>query len=100
MRANYHTHCDFCDGRASAEIMAGAAAAAGYEVLGFSSHSPLPFPSEGNMPLSRLGDYKAEIKRLAAAWRDRGLEILLGLEIEWVPGISSPRDENVRLRDG
>ena len=92
MRANYHTHCDFCDGRASAEIMAGAAAAAGYEVLGFSSHSPLPFPSEGNMPLSRLGDYKAEIKRLAAAWRDRGLEILLGLEIEWVPGISSPRD--------
>lgn len=28
MRANYHTHCDFCDGRASAEIMAGAAAAA------------------------------------------------------------------------
>jgi len=93
VRTNYHTHCQFCDGRATAEKMAEAAFAAGYQVLGFSSHSPLPFPSEGNMELSRLGEYKAEILRLAAQWRDRGLEILLGLEIEWVPGLSSPRDE-------
>lgn len=93
MRANYHTHCEFCDGRASAAAMARAAFDAGYSVLGFSSHSPLPFPAEGNMELSRMGEYKAEIRRLGREWEDRGLEVLLGLEIEYLPGRSSPRDE-------
>jgi histidinol-phosphatase (PHP family) len=93
VRANYHTHCDFCDGRASAADMAKAAAAAGYEVLGFSSHCPLPFPSEGNMELSRLGEYVAGIRRLGREWSSHGLEILLGLEIDWIPGLCSPRDE-------
>ena len=93
MRVNYHTHCEFCDGRASAAEMAAAAAEKGYQVLGFSSHSPLPFPSEGNMERSRLGEYVVEIRRLGREWEGKGLEILLGLEIEWVKGISSPRDE-------
>ncbi|MGA2547129.1 MAG: histidinol-phosphatase [Rectinemataceae bacterium] len=96
MRANYHTHCDFCDGRATAAEMAAAAAAKGYRILGFSSHSPLPFPNEGNMELSRLGEYAAEIRRLGREWEGRGLEILLGLEIEWVKSLSSPRDELFR----
>jgi histidinol-phosphatase (PHP family) len=73
--------------------MAAAASAAGYAILGFSSHSPLPFYSEGNMDISRLDEYKAEIRRLSREWKDRSLEILLGLEIEWVRGISSPRDK-------
>jgi histidinol-phosphatase (PHP family) len=73
--------------------MAAAAAAKGYRILGFSSHSPLPFPNEGNMELSRLGEYAAEIRRLGREWEGRGLEILLGLEIEWIKGLSSPRDE-------
>jgi len=93
VRANYHTHSSFCDGRASAEDMASAAAAAGYRVLGFSSHCPLPFHNEGNMELSRLGEYRAEIRRLGGTWAERGMEVLLGLEIDWVPGLCSPRDE-------
>ncbi len=93
MRANYHTHCDYCDGRASAAEMAAAAAAAGYSILGFSSHCPLPFPSEGNMELSRMGDYRDEIRSLGREWQDRGLEILYGLEIDYVEGQCSPRDE-------
>jgi histidinol-phosphatase (PHP family) len=92
VRTNYHTHTEFCDGRASAAEMAAAAAAAGYSVLGFSSHAPLPFHNEGNMELARLGDYKAEVRRLGREWEERGLEVLLGLEIEWVPGLCSPRD--------
>jgi histidinol-phosphatase (PHP family) len=96
MRANYHTHCEFCDGHASAAAMAEAAAAKGYGILGFSSHCPLPFPSEGNMELSRLGEYRAEVRRIGREWEGRGLEILLGLEIDWVPGLRSPRDEVFR----
>jgi histidinol-phosphatase (PHP family) len=93
VRANYHTHCDFCDGRASAADMAAAAADVGYDVLGFSSHCPLPFPGDGNMELSRLGEYKTEIRRLGREWAPRSLEILVGLEIDWIPGLCSPRDE-------
>lgn len=96
MRTNYHTHSEFCDGRATAAEMTAAAAAAGFDVLGFSSHGPLPFPNEGNMELSRFGEYRAEIRRLAAEWEGRGLEVLLGLEIDWVPGVCSPRDELFR----
>jgi histidinol-phosphatase (PHP family) len=93
VRANYHTHCEFCDGRASAAEMARAAHAAGYRILGFSSHCPLPFQNDGNMELSRLGEYEAEIRRLGREWSGRGLEVLLGLEIDWIPGLCSPRDE-------
>jgi histidinol-phosphatase (PHP family) len=93
VRANYHTHCDFCDGRTSAADMASAAAAAGYRVLGFSSHAPLPFPGDGNLELSRLGEYRDEIRRLGREWAPAGLEVLLGLEIDWIPGLCSPRDE-------
>ena len=92
MRTNYHTHCDFCDGRSTAAAMAEAASAAGYRVLGFSSHSPLPFFNDGNMELARLPDYVAEVRRLEREWAPRGLEILLGLEIEWLAGLCSPRD--------
>jgi histidinol-phosphatase (PHP family) len=93
VRANYHTHCDYCDGRASAAAMAEAAAAAGYSVLGFSSHAPLPFPGDGNMESARLGEYRDEIRALGRAWKGRGLEILLGLEVDYVAGLCSPRDE-------
>ena len=44
------------------------------------------------MELARFGDYRAEIRRLGREWAPRGLEVLLGLEIDWVPGLCSPRD--------
>ncbi len=93
MRANYHTHCDYCDGRASAAEMAAAAAAAGYSILGFSSHCPLSFPSEGNMDIARMVEYREEIRALGRDWAGRGMEVLYGLEIDYVGGECSPRDE-------
>ncbi len=94
MRANYHTHCLYCDGAASAADMARAARAAGYSALGFSSHAHLPFPTEWNMPSDRLGAYVAEIRGLAARYanEDPPLDILLGLEIDWLEGTRTPGD--------
>lgn len=92
MLANYHTHSEFCDGRATAAEMAEAALSKGYKVLGFSSHGPMPFHNPGNMELSQVGDYVAEVRRLAQEYSERGLEILLGLEIDWIPGRCSPND--------
>jgi histidinol-phosphatase (PHP family) len=100
MRANYHTHSDFCDGKASPAEMAMAARAAGYEVLGFSGHAPFPQGMRWAVKPERLGEYAAEIRRLKAAWAPGGavaaehgpLEVLLGLEIDWFPPESSPAD--------
>ena len=74
--------------------MAAAAAASGFTVLGFSSHAPLPFPTGWTMEQDRLHAYLEEIRRLAAFWAaaERPLEILAGLEIDWLEGIRSPRD--------
>jgi histidinol-phosphatase (PHP family) len=100
MRANYHTHSLFCDGKASAAAMARAARDAGYAVLGFSSHAPFPHGGDWVMKEESLSAYAAEIRRLGGAWAEGGeeaaasapMEILLGLEVDWFPGERSPAD--------
>mgnify|MGYP001397701152 CR=1 FL=1 len=100
MRANYHTHSDFCDGKASPAEMALAARAAGYEILGFSGHAPFPQGMRWAVKPERLEDYATEVRRLKAAWAPGGaeaaahgpMEVLLGLEIDWFPPESSPAD--------
>ncbi|MFZ2634847.1 MAG: histidinol-phosphatase [Rectinemataceae bacterium] len=90
MKFSYHTHCEFCDGKADASSMAAAAHAAGYSILGFSSHAPLPFTTKWNMPGARLEEYARIIRALAAAWKPEGLEILLGLEADWIEDVCAP----------
>ncbi|MEI6388530.1 MAG: histidinol-phosphatase [Spirochaetota bacterium] len=92
MRTNYHTHSPFCDGKASIPAMAAAAQAVGYQVLGFSSHAPLPFETTWNMKASQMPEYAQSVREEARAWKERGFEILLGLEIDWIEGIASPCD--------
>ena len=91
MRANYHTHSQFCDGKSSAAEMAEAAHAAGYKVLGFSSHAPLPFETPWTRDEGALPAYVQEIARLKALWSDR-MEILVGLEADWIEGLVAPGD--------
>jgi len=92
MRSNYHTHCDFCDGRATAAQMAEAALAAGYGTLGFSSHAPLPFPTSWNMDPARLPAYLDALRGLAQAYEGR-LTVLAGLEIDFIDGLCGPADD-------
>lgn len=91
MLANHHTHCEFCDGRISAAEMAEAAYAAGFSILGFSSHAPLPFETEWTMDPDKLPDYVQVIRALGEAYRGR-MKILLGLEIDYIKGICGPAD--------
>ena len=71
--------------------MAEAAYAAGYAALGFSSHAPLPFATDWTMKSERLPAYIEEIGRLKSIWAGR-MEILLGLEIDWIEGMVAPGD--------
>ncbi len=73
---NYHTHCRFCDGAATAEEMVIAAIEKGFAELGFSSHSDM---------VKDLSAYKYEIRRLAEKYKDR-IRILCGIEAEYDTG--------------
>ena len=97
MRFSYHTHSEYCDGKSTAAEMAAAAAAAGYSVLGFSSHAPLPFKTSWNMAWSDLQAYSATIMEQKEIWRRKGLAILLGLEIDYIQGLSSPAEASYRV---
>lgn len=91
MLSNHHTHCEFCDGRTTARNMALAASRAGFGVLGFSSHAPLPFATEWTMDAARLPDYAAAVRELGKRYAP-GMQILLGLEIDYIDGMCGPAD--------
>lgn len=82
-KANFHSHCTFCDGRSPAEDFIRAAIADNFRVYGFSSHSPLPFETFWNMPARRMPAYLNEIGRLKDVYAD-DIEIYTGLEIDYL----------------
>lgn len=91
MRANYHTHTDFCDGEASAAQMARAAAELGYDALGFSGHAPFPTWMTGAVQPESLVAYAQELRRLKEVWAGR-MDVHLGLEVDWYPPEIRPGD--------
>lgn len=91
MLTNYHTHSEFCDGKATARIMAQAARQAGFKVLGFSSHAPLPFRTGWTMDYERLPEYLETLRSLGCEHAP-DMDILVGLEIDYIEGLCGPAD--------
>ena len=88
-KTNYHTHCTYCDGTESARAMIEAAIARHLAVLGFSSHSMYPFAADWHVAPGEHAAYCAEIRSLAAEYRNR-IEIQLGFEADYVRGLCCP----------
>ena len=91
MLTNYHTHTFRCGHAAPVpdEAYVEQAIESGYAVLGFSDHTPWPYPSgfenrTVRMPLSQLPEYFRSIRSLREKYRGR-IEIRLGLECEYFP---------------
>lgn len=80
---NFHSHTQFCDGRAPMEVMAMAASDAGFEVWGFTPHSPLNQPSSCNMKAERMDEYIAEAERLKEIYLP-AMRVLTSLEIDYM----------------
>lgn len=95
MWSNFHTHSHYCDGKGALKDYLEAAKKAGVESIGFSSHAPLTFPCQWCMREEKLPLYLREIETLRSSYK--GIEIYKGLEIDFVPGIVSPRDFTGRL---
>ena len=87
MRSNYHTHSCYCDGKGQPREYVQFALANGFTALGFSGHAPLPF---SNTFYIHNEDYLADcndVRALKEEYRGR-IDILLGLEIDYVPGVN------------
>lgn len=85
--ANYHTHTPRC-GHAFGEERGyiEQAITAGYKLLGFSDHTPQPYP-EGfisgiRMDMSEITDYTDTLTDLKDEYKDR-INILIGYEVEY-----------------
>lgn len=87
--SNYHSHCNFCDGRSAPEDFVKFAISNGFRAYGFSSHPPLPFETFWNMSASDLPEYITEINRLKKKYAGQ-LEIYLGMEIDYLDETYNP----------
>jgi len=92
---NFHTHTRYCDGRGEPRDLAREAMRLGMPRLGFSGHNTLPFPTDWTMPEENLAPYMAAVREAKAAFADR-LEIYLGMEVDWLPGVVTPGAQRIR----
>ena len=89
MIANFHTHTPRCHHAfGTEEEYVHAAIAAGLQILGFSDHTPYPFPdgfvSSFRMLPEELADYADSVRRLQRQYAHQ-LQIHLGVEAEFYP---------------
>lgn len=89
MKANYHTHtwrCMHAVGKEREYVER--AIEGGLQILGFSDHTPYPYPdgyhSRIRMGMDELEDYVRTVLDLKQEYRD-DIEIHLGLEVEYYP---------------
>ena len=80
---NFHTHTQFCDGRASMEEFVKAAVEQGFKHLGFTPHSPIPVQSPCNMAAEKVSDYITEFNRLKENYGSR-IHLYLSMEIDFL----------------
>ncbi|MDD3227546.1 MAG: histidinol-phosphatase [Tissierellia bacterium] len=83
---NLHTHTIFCDGKNTPEEMVLGAINHNFNSLGFSSHGPVEKETYWNIKRDKIEEYIEVINSLKVKYMDK-IEILLGMELEYFPGI-------------
>ena len=94
-----HTHTNFCDGADDIETCCHAAHRKGLESLGFSGHAPIfrktGFRSNSNMSDEKLREYIEAVRAAKKRWEGK-LPVYLGLEVDFIPGLTGPADRDYR----
>lgn len=86
IKANYHTHSCYCDGKETLRQYVETAVERGFTHLGFSGHAPVPFENSFAIANNRYLDYCNEVRLLKEEFAGR-MKIFLGLEIDYIPGV-------------
>jgi len=95
MTGNLHTHTNFSDGTAPPDAYVEEAERLGFSILGFSDHSPVPFPNTFAIPTGGLPAYADAIRQakengMEIEKANRQLQVFLGLEYDYIPGLTEP----------
>lgn len=88
MWANFHTHCDYCDGKSPMQDYVDQARQLGMMSIGFSSHAPVPFDTKWCMKEERLEEYIKAVDSIDRA--ATGIDVYTGLEVDFIPDVTSP----------
>lgn len=92
MLFNLHTHTFFSDGSSVPEDYVKEAIHQGFNTLGFSDHAPVPFENNFAIGEENIENYIATILGLKNTYSQLSaapcLNILLSLEIDYIPGIT------------
>ncbi|MBO4440129.1 MAG: histidinol-phosphatase [Spirochaetaceae bacterium] len=87
MLANYHTHTPRCNhAQGSEREYIERAIECGFKVLGFSDHTPQPYPKDYvstiRMGMDEIEDYTGTLAALREEYKDK-IKILIGYEVEY-----------------
>lgn len=80
---NFHSHTQFCDGRATIAEMAEAVANAGFTHWGFTPHSTVPMPTSCNMLAENVPAYLAEVDRVKKLYHGH-VNFYTSMEIDYL----------------
>lgn len=86
---NFHSHTQFCDGKATMQAMAAEAARCGMKHYGFSPHSPIDCESGANMKAADVGAYLNEVSRLSEQFAP-DMMIYAGMEVDYLSASWGP----------
>jgi len=96
--SSLHTHTVFCDGKDDVKTMCMAAYEKGLVSVGFSSHAPVGktgLKTTWHMKDEKLVSYINEVNAARFRWK-RNLPVYLGLEVDYIKGLRSPSDRDIK----
>lgn len=93
---NFHSHTQYCDGRADMASMAASAVASGMLHYGFTPHSPIPFKSPCNMAFECVDEFFDEAERLRHLPELASCRFYTGMEIDYIDNSWGPANEYFR----
>ncbi|MDR0597877.1 MAG: PHP domain-containing protein, partial [Treponema sp.] len=97
-----HTHTEFCDGRGDVESFCLTAYARGLAAIGFSAHAPLTrktgLKTNWHLRDEDLDRYIDAVNAARRKWAGK-LKVYLGLEIDYIKGLTGPADKDFRDLD-
>lgn len=87
MLTNHHTHSLYSDGSSQPEDYIVEAIAKGFDIIGFTEHSPLPFETKFSFRQENKEEYIALMQNLKQKYSSQ-ISIYSGMEMDYIPGIS------------
>ncbi len=96
--SNYHQHCYFCDGTDEPSLYVESAIEKGVKSFGFSSHAPMSLDVPWSIKPHRFEEYLQTIAALRERYKEQ-LPIYIGLEIDYIPNITSPARADFAMLD-